>query len=112
MVFASEHSFLALGIERGADGKDRVVARRRTSEQESPYGQALGEGQPLSSSKVELRIAIDNGSADLAWRPASGGEWRDLAADVDLTALASVNSGLFAGVLVGPYAVAGLRAEE
>jgi len=107
MAFASEHSFLALGIERGADGKKRVVARRRSSEQDSPYGQALGTGQSTSSSKVELRMAIDDGSADLAWRPAIGGKWRVLATGVDVTALASVNSGLFTGTLVGPYAVAG-----
>jgi alpha-N-arabinofuranosidase len=107
MAFASEHSFLALGIERGADGRNRVVGRRRASDEESPYGQALGEGRIITSSELEVRISIDNGTAGLAWRSAQGGQWRDLAKGVDITALASVNSGLFTGVLVGPYAVTG-----
>ena len=107
MAFASEHSFLAVGIERDADGKARVVARRRASERESPYGVPLAEGEALTSSTVEVRISIAEGTADLAWRPAVGGKWRTLTAGIDIAPLASVNSGLFTGVLVGPYAVAG-----
>jgi alpha-N-arabinofuranosidase len=107
MAFASEHSFLALGIERGTDGKDRIVARRRVSDRESPFGQSLNEGRVITSSKLEVRISIHRGTADLAWRPIGADEWRALARAVDITALASVNSGLFTGVLIGPYAVAG-----
>jgi alpha-N-arabinofuranosidase len=109
MAFASEHSFLAVGIERGADGKNRVVARRRVSETDFAYGQPLGEGQVTTSSKVEVKLSLRNGSADLAWRTAGTRDWRVLARGVDVSALASVNSGLFTGVLVGPYAVTGGR---
>lgn len=107
MAFASEHSFLGIGIERGPDGKARIVARRRTSDKESQYGQLVGKERIITSSEVEVSISIHDGAADLAWRPVGDGKWRSLARGVDITALASVNSGLFTGVLVGPYAVAG-----
>jgi xylan 1,4-beta-xylosidase len=43
----------------------------------------------------------------VAWRPAAGGAWRELANDVDVRHMASVRAGLFTGVVVGPYAVSG-----
>jgi xylan 1,4-beta-xylosidase len=57
--------------------------------------------------EIELKLAIDEGEAAVAWRPAAGGAWRELANDVDVRHMASVRAGLFTGVVVGPYAVSG-----
>ena len=54
----------------------------------------------------ELRLAIDGGAAALSWRKA-GGRWQELAPRIDVEPLASVHAGLFTGLVIGPYAVAG-----
>lgn len=109
LAFASEENFLALGIELGGDGTRRLAVRRRAGADQGDNGELLA-AQPLQGSgEVELKLAIDRGEAALAWRPAGGGAWRELAGGVDLRHMASVNSGLFTGVTVGPYAVQGPR---
>ena len=59
---------------------------------------------PDGVTDIELRLAIDEGTARLEWRPAARGAWRALADEVDVSHMASVNAGLFAGTMVGPYA--------
>ena len=61
----------------------------------------LGPGGP-----IELRLAIDGGTAALSWRR-HGEAWRVLAPKVDVEPLATVHAGLFTGLVVGPYALAG-----
>jgi len=69
-------------------------------------GALVASAPAPATGPVELRIAIDDGKASLSWR-AAGKTWRTLAPSVDVEPLASVHAGLFTGLVVGPYAVAG-----
>ena len=72
-----------------------------------PNGMLVASAQlPAGVEAVELRLAITDGTAAAEWRPAGRGEWRSLARDVDVEHMASVHTGLFTGVTVGPYAYA------
>jgi alpha-N-arabinofuranosidase len=51
-----------------------------------------------------LRLAITDGTAAVDWRPAGRGAWRELGKGIDVEHMASVHTGLFTGVTVGPYA--------
>lgn len=107
LAFMAENNFLAAGIEMSGDGARQVVVRRRSGADQGANG-ALVAAQPLGAAgEIELRLTIDEGSAAISWRPAGQRAWRELAADVDIRHMASVNAGLFTGVVVGPYAFAG-----
>jgi alpha-N-arabinofuranosidase len=105
LAFMDEAHFLAFGIE-GTGSDRRLVARRRTAAEQSERGEVVAEAPLAQSGPVELQIAIDGGSAALRWRP-SGGRWQALAEQIDVEPLASVHAGLFTGLVVGPYALAG-----
>jgi alpha-N-arabinofuranosidase len=100
LAFMDEAHFLAFGIE----GRE-VVARLRTDAKQDPRGEVVAHA-PLEPGPLELRIAIDGGTAALSWRK-PGGRWQSLAPKVDVEPLASVHAGLFTGLVVGPYALAG-----
>ena len=105
MAFGSEEHFLVAGIEGGADGP-LLAVRTRNGEGE-PNGVLVASAQlPAGVEAVELRLAITDGTAAAEWRPAGRGEWRSLARDVDVEHMASIHTGLFTGVTVGPYAYA------
>ena len=105
LAFMDEGHFLALGIEGTGHG-EQLVARRRVDAKQDPRGEVIA-GRPFAGGgPVELRLAIDGGSAALSWRK-PGGRWQVLAPKVDVEPLASVHAGLFTGLVVGPYAVAG-----
>ena len=105
MAFGSEEHFLVAGIEGGADGP-LLAVRTRNGEGE-PNGVLVASTQlPAGVEAVELRLAITDGTAAAEWRPAGRGEWRSLARDVDVEHMASIHTGLFTGVTVGPYAYA------
>ena len=109
MAFMDEEHFLVAGIERGAEGS-RLVVRRKDGAAGGPNGALVAEAPlPTGLGEVDLRLAIDEGTATLDWRPAGRGAWRSLARDVNVSHMASVNAGLFAGTIVGPYAVRGSR---
>ena len=104
MAFMDEEHFLVAGIEGSAAGP-RLVVRRRDGEAAGPHGPVVAEAPlPDGVTDIELRLAIDEGTARLEWRPAARGAWRALADEVDVSHMASVNAGLFAGTMVGPYA--------
>jgi alpha-N-arabinofuranosidase len=100
LAFMDEAHFLAFGIEG-----DRVVARRRIDARQDERGEIVTSA-PRGAGPIELRIAIDSGNAALNWRK-PGGPWQVLAPKVDIEPLATVHAGLFTGLVVGPYAVAG-----
>lgn len=107
LAFIDEAHFLAAGIEQGPTGP-RLVVRRRNGEGDAANGELAAETPlPEGVSDVDLRLSIREGTASLDWRPAATGAWRALARDVDVSHMASVNAGLFTGVMVGPYAVRG-----
>jgi alpha-N-arabinofuranosidase len=101
LAFMDEAHFLAFGIEG-----DRVVARRRIDATQDERGEVVASAPRGGHGSIELRIAIDAGNAALSWRE-PGGRWRVLAPKVDVEPLASVHAGLFTGLVIGPYAVAG-----
>ncbi|WP_305098392.1 glycoside hydrolase family 43 protein [Croceibacterium aestuarii] len=103
MAFASEEHFFMAGIEGGKRGAYLAVRYRNGSG--DPANGALVARAPLpdASEAVELRLAIDRGTADVSWRRAGGTTWQRLASDVDVEGLASIHTGLFTGVTVGPY---------
>ena len=101
LAFMDEAHFLALGIEG-----DKLVARRRTDPKQDERGELIASAPRAGHGAVELRLAIDGGNAALSWRK-PGGRWRVLAPKVDVEPLASVHAGLFTGLVIGPYAVAG-----
>ena len=101
LAFMDEAHFLAFGIE----GRN-MVARRRTDARQDQRGEVVASAPFAGQGPVELRIAIDGASAALSWRK-PGGAWHSLAPRVDVEPLASVHAGLFTGLVVGPYALAG-----
>ena len=105
MAFGSEQHFLVAGIEGGADGP-LLVARYRHGEGAANGGLVASTPLPAGAEAVELRLAITEGTAGVEWRPAGSGAWRTLAANIDVEHMASVHTGLFTGVTVGPYAYA------
>ena len=101
LAFMDEAHFLAFGIEG-----DRLVARRRTDAKQDERGEPVASAPRAGRGPIELRVAIDGGTAALSWRR-PGGRWQVLAPRVDVEPLASVHAGLFTGLVIGPYAVAG-----
>jgi alpha-N-arabinofuranosidase len=101
LAFMDETHFLALGIEG-----DRLVARRRTDARQDERGEIVASAPRAGHDPIELRIAIDGGTAALSWRE-QGGRWQALAPKVDVEPLASIHAGLFTGLVIGPYALAG-----
>jgi len=101
LAFMDEAHFIALGIESGA-----ITVRRRTSAADAERGEVIARTGLGQTGPVDLRMTLDAGRADFAWRPAGQTEWRQVARGVDVEPLASVHAGLFTGLVVGPYAVA------
>ena len=109
MAFMDEEHFLVAGIEHGPEGS-KLVVRRKDGDAGGPNGPPVAQAPlPATTGEVELRLAIDEGTANVEWRPAGQRAWRALAGEVDVSHMASVNAGLFAGTMVGPYAVRGPR---
>lgn len=104
LALISENHFLALGIEQVA-GERRLAVRQRSAEAQPETGELIVSAPLTHRGEIELSLAIDRGSADLAWRPAGSGAWQPLAQDIDVEHMSSIHAGLFTGVLVGPYAV-------
>jgi len=105
LAFMDEAHFLAFGIEGFGKGT-QLVARMRTDAKQDERGAVVASTPLAATGPIELRIAIDRGTASLSWR-ARGKSWRALAPHVDVEPLASVHAGLFTGLVIGPYALAG-----
>jgi alpha-N-arabinofuranosidase len=101
LAFMDETHFLAFGLEG-----QQIVARRRTDAKQDERGEVVARAPQSGTGPVELRIAIDGRNAALSWR-SPGGRWQMLAANVDVEPLATVHAGLFTGMVIGPYALAG-----
>ncbi len=99
LAFMDESHFIAVGMEEG-----QLTVRRRASEDEDQYGEIVGSVPLADPGKIQLRMSLDRGTADFAWRPAGSENWQTIAGQVDVEPLASVHAGLFTGMVVGPYA--------
>ncbi|KPF63296.1 hypothetical protein IP79_09915 [Porphyrobacter sp. AAP60] len=103
LAFMDEHHFLAAGKERG-----RLVVRLRTSADQGTSGVVVAQ-QPLAAEgPIELKLALDGGSARVFWRERVQGQgqglWQPVGEPINVEPLASVYAGLFTGMVVGPYA--------
>ena len=106
LALIDEDHFLAFGLEQGEHGQ-MLALRTRRSADESERGTLMAAIPASDAQEIELRLEIDLGTANLAWRPAGGGDWRAFLNGIDAEYMASVHAGLFTGLLVGPYAVSG-----
>ena len=61
---------------------------------------------PAEVNEVELKLTISDGTGSVDWRPAGSRAWRSLARNFDVEHMASIHTGLFTGVTVGPFAYA------
>ena len=105
LAFMDETHFIAFGIE-GTGGGERLVARRRTDAKQDERGEVVAQA-PLSRqrpARTAHRHRRRQCGAELAQ---AGRRWQVLAPKVDVEPLASVHAGLFTGLVVGPYALAG-----
>ncbi len=103
LAFMDENHFLAAGKERG-----RMVVRLRTAAEQGTSGVIVAEAPLDAAGPVELKLALDGGTARVFWRAgrAAGGagEWQAVGGPINVEPLASVHAGLFTGLVVGPYA--------
>lgn len=107
LAFMDEAHFLAFGIE-GTGAGTALVARLRTDARQDQRGAVVASAPLAATGPIELRVAIDDGDAALSWRKSGRGRrWQVLASKIDVEPLASVHAGLFTGLVVGPYALAG-----
>jgi len=104
MAFASEEHFLVAGIEGREYGSHLAVRYRDAADDPANGALVAEEPLPAGIGEVELRLRIDRGTAAVDWRPSGRGVWRPLAHQIDVERMASVHTGLFTGVTVGPYA--------
>jgi alpha-N-arabinofuranosidase len=106
LALIDENHFLALGIEQ-VGGERRLAVRQRTAEAQAETGELVVSVPLTHRGEIELSLAVDRGTADLAWRPAGSGAWQPIAREIGVEHMSSIHSGLFTGVVVGPYAVRG-----
>ncbi|WP_370177106.1 family 43 glycosylhydrolase [Alteriqipengyuania sp.] len=106
LAFMDEGHFLTVGIE-GADGSRRIAVRMRKDDADEKRG-ALVYSTDWTSARAQLRLAFDGGSAVAAWRSDEASDWQQ-SPTINVEPLASIHAGLFTGLVVGPYAVAGNR---
>ncbi|WP_264392470.1 glycoside hydrolase family 43 protein [Porphyrobacter sp. ULC335] len=100
LAFMDETHFLAAGKERG-----RLVVRLRTSAEQGTSGAIMAEAPLPTDDPIELKLALDGGSARVFWRAAGEeGAWQPVGGAINVEPLASVHAGLFTGLVVGPYA--------
>lgn len=104
LALVDENHFLALVVERQANGGDAVVLRRRGTADEDRSGVAIASAPVPSGQPLRLRLSFRGAVLDAAYAAGETGEWRSLMRDVDARILATVNAGLFTGTVVGPFA--------
>ncbi len=103
MAFMNEEHFASIGITR-IDGTRRIALRERRGADDPQDGVTIETAPVETDGEVYLRIAIDRGEADFAWRPAGAGRWRPLVTNRSVEHMASVHGGLFTGTVIGPFA--------
>jgi alpha-N-arabinofuranosidase len=110
LALIDESHFLAFGIEQ-VHSRRMIALRTRSASEQAEQGRLVGSW-PMPAEiegDVELRLAIDRGLAEVAWRPVGKGDFQVAAKDIDIEYMSSIHAGLFTGVLVGPYAFSPAR---
>jgi alpha-N-arabinofuranosidase len=99
LAFMDETHFLAAGKERG-----RIVVRLRTAADQGNSGMIVAEAPLTTDGAIELKLALDGGTARVFWRAKGAETWQPVGEAINVEPLASVYAGLFTGLVVGPYA--------
>ncbi len=100
LAFMDESHFLAAGKEQG-----RIVVRLRDNAEQGAQGREIASAPLATDGPIELRLALDGGSAAVFWRAEGAEAWQPIGAAINVEPLASVHAGLFTGLVIGPYAV-------
>ncbi|MEW4449450.1 glycoside hydrolase family 43 protein [Qipengyuania sp. JC766] len=104
LAFMDEGHFLTAGLER--TGKSHsVVVRMRKDEGDAERGEVIHRA-PWTGNAIQMRLSFDGGTAVASWRSNETDGWQSSPA-IDVEPLSSIHAGLFTGLVVGPYAVAG-----
>ncbi|MFB0612903.1 glycoside hydrolase family 43 protein [Aurantiacibacter poecillastricola] len=106
LAFMDEGHFLTAGIELAPEG-NRIAVRLRKDPGDAERGELVHSAQ-WDSTSAQLRLTFREGSATASWRASAEDAW-NTSPEIDVEPLASIHAGLFTGVVVGPYAVAGER---
>ncbi|RIV86732.1 glycoside hydrolase family 43 protein [Aurantiacibacter zhengii] len=106
LAFMDEGHFLTAGIELSPQG-NRIAVRLRKDPGDAEQGE-LVYSAPWDSTSAQLRLTLREGRATASWRASMQDEW-NTSPEIDVEPLASVHAGLFTGLVVGPYALAGER---
>ena len=104
LAFMDEGHFITVGIEQGENARD-IVVRLRKDPGDGERGEIV-HSSPWSDAGAQLRLTFNGGSAVAAWREGDDREWTQ-SPPVNVEPLSSIHAGLFTGLVVGPYAVAG-----
>ena len=104
LAFMDEDHFLTVGIEDAGEG-NRIVVRLRKDPEDAQRGTVI-YSTPWNGDKAQLRLSMRGGSATASWRRGDEDSWQQ-SPQIDVEPLASIHAGLFTGLVVGPYAVAG-----
>ncbi|MBB3033666.1 glycoside hydrolase family 43 protein [Alteriqipengyuania lutimaris] len=104
LAFMDEGHFLTVGIEQGEAARE-IVVRLRKDPDDAERGEVVHRAA-WNDASAQLRLSFEGGSAVAAWREGEDGEWTQSPA-IDVEPLSSIHAGLFTGLVVGPYAVAG-----
>lgn len=99
LAFMDETHFLAAGKEKG-----RIVVRLRTAAADGASGRVVAETPLGAEGPIELKLALDGGTARVFWRADAATDWQPVGGAINVEPLASVHAGLFTGLVVGPYA--------
>ena len=99
LAFMDESHFLAAGKEEG-----RIVVRLRDNAEQGAQGREVASAPLATDGPIELRLALDGGSAAVFWRAEGAEAWQPVGAAINVEPLASVHAGLFTGLVIGPYA--------
>ena len=104
LAFMDEDHFLTVGIE-DAGGGNRIVVRLCKDPVDAGRGTVI-YSTPWNGDKAQLRLSMRGGSATASWRGGDEDSWQQ-SPQIDVEPLASIHAGLFTGLVVGPYAIAG-----
>jgi alpha-N-arabinofuranosidase len=105
LAFAHEDHYLAFGIGDEGEGPEIVVRKRSSAEADEVVVKRYKlENVP---DKVTLLLKIEDGQAIPGWYVSADTNSSYLDMVFDISDMASIHSGLFTGVTVGPYAVRG-----
>lgn len=104
LAFMDEGHFVTVGIEQGDNARE-IVVRLRKDPDDGERGEIVHRA-PWNDGSAQLRLSFAGGSAVAAWREDDDADWTRSPA-IDVEPLSSIHAGLFTGLVVGPYAVAG-----